>query len=367
MFHLPQYHAPDFNLLEGAPDAVFLPAPKDGVAPDNFHAMSIYPEYFKHQGQWLLAQESRMDCVPVLENGAIVIREFRLLKQGDLVAVGRSEDGSEGIYLHPDGFVDEEDAQETFAFRQGRSRETAFSKDYNELYDLLRHEKEHGKIVWVMGPACSFDADTRAALAELIKEDYVHALLAGNALATHDLEAGLYGTALGQDVYSQRTIPNGHYCHLDLLNHARAAGSIPELIKKHQIKDGIVHACVQKNVPLVLAGSIRDDGPLPEVYSDVYKAQDAMRHEVRTATTVITLATALHTIAVGNMSPSYRVRDSKVRPVYFYCVDVSEFPLNKLRDRGSLSSRTLVANVQDFVTHLARELCESTFPPPHKE
>lgn len=367
MFHLPVYHAPDFSLLKDAPDARFVPAPMDGVAPDNFHAMSIYPEYFKQGGQWLLAEESRMDCVAVLEKGAIQIREFRLLKQGDLVAVGRTEDGSEGIYLHPSGFVDEENPQETFAFRQGRSRETAFSRDYNELYDLLRHEREHGKIVWVMGPACSFDADTRAALSELIRENYIHALLAGNALATHDLEAGLYGTALGQDVYTQRSMPNGHYCHLDLLNHARAAGSIPRLIEKHNIQDGIVQACVEKNVPLVLAGSIRDDGPLPSVYANVYEAQDAMRHEVRNATTIITLATALHTIAVGNMSPSYRVKDGRVRPVYFYCVDVSEFPLNKLRDRGSLSSRTLVANVQDFVTHLARELCEITFPPPKKD
>lgn len=367
LFHLPAYHAPDFGRIKNAPDARFVPAGRDGVAPDNFHAMSIYPEYFKHRNQWLLAQESRMDCVAVLENDAIQIREFRLLKQGDLVAVGRTEDGSEGILLHPDGFVNEGDTRETFAFRQGRSRETAFSRDYNELYDLLRHERAHGKIVWVMGPACSFDADTRAALTELIREGYVHALLAGNALATHDLEAGLYGTALGQDIYTQRSIPNGHYCHLDLLNNARAAGSIERLIKDRQIQDGIVRACVEKQVPLVLAGSIRDDGPLPEVYANVYEAQDAMRREVRGATTIITLATALHTIAVGNMSPSYRVKDGKVRPVYFYCVDVSEFLLNKLRDRGSLSSRTMVANVQDFVTHLARELCESTFPPPEKD
>ncbi len=356
MFTLPAYSEPDFSLLLGSPDASFIPCPKDGVAPKNFHAMSIYPEYFKVNGKWLLAEESRMDCVPVLEDSKILIKEFRTLKKGELVAVGRTEDGSEGIFLHENAFVQAEDSAQAFAFRQNRSRETAFSKDYDELYELLEYEKEHGKIVWVMGPACAFDHDTRESIAKLIKAGYMQALLAGNALATHDLEAGLFGTALGQNVYTQESVANGHYCHLDLLNKAREAGSIEGLINKYNIKDGIIKACLENNVNIVLAGSIRDDGPLPPVYSDVYEAQDAMRNEVRDATTIIALATTLHTIAVGNMTPSYRMHDGVLRPVYFYSVDVSEFPLNKLRDRGSLSSRTIVANVQDFVSQIAKRL-----------
>ncbi|MDO5021711.1 MAG: hypothetical protein Q4E07_00020 [Eubacteriales bacterium] len=356
MFILPKYSEPDFSQLKGCPNAKFVPCPKDGVAPENFHAMSIYPEYFNVDGEWLLAEESRMDCVPVLEGGKILIKEFRNLKEGELVAVGRTEDGSDGIFLHEKAFVQAEESEQAFAFRQNRSRETAFSKDYDELYELLEHEKEHGKILWVMGPACAFDHDTRDSLSKLIKAGYMQALLTGNALATHDLEAGLFGTALGQNVYTQESVINGHYCHLDLINKAREAGSIENLINKYNIKDGIIKTCIEENVPIVLAGSIRDDGPLPPVYADVYEAQDAMRHEVRDATTIIALATTLHTIAVGNMTPSYRKRDGVLRPVYFYSVDVSEFPLNKLRDRGSLSSRTIVANVQDFVTQIAKRL-----------
>lgn len=165
MFQLRPYFPPDFSeqRFQNAPDAVCVPAPFDGVAPEHYHAMSIFPEYFKVNGQWLLAEESRMDCVAVYENGRIIVREFRLLRKGDLVFTGRTEDATDGIYVHPNGFREEEKEKETFAFRQNRSRETAFSRDYDELYDLLRHERDHGKIVWVMGPAFAFDHDARAA------------------------------------------------------------------------------------------------------------------------------------------------------------------------------------------------------------
>ena len=212
MFQLRPYFPPDFSeqRFRNAPDAVCVPAPFDGVAPEHYHAMSIFPEYFKVNGQWLLAEESRMDCVAVYENGRIIVREFRLLRKGDLVFTGRTEDATDGIYVHPNGFREEEKEKETFAFRQNRSRETAFSRDYDELYDLLRHERDHGKIVWVMGPAFAFDHDARAAMAKLIENGYVHAILAGNALATHDLEAAYLKTALGQDIYTQESRPNGH-------------------------------------------------------------------------------------------------------------------------------------------------------------
>lgn len=337
-----------------APDARWEKAPLDGVAPENYHAMSIFPEYFKVNGAWQLAVESRMDCVPVLANGKIMVVEFRHLKKGDLICVGRTEDASEGIFVYTEAFAQEKDGKQTFAFRQGRSRETAYTKDYDALYELLRYERDHGTILWVMGPACAFDADARAAFSSLVEEGYVHGLMAGNALATHDLEAGLLHTALGQDIYTQESVFNGHYNHLDTINKVRACGSIEAFIDRYGIHDGIMRALVQKGVPYVLAGSIRDDGPLPPVYGNVYEAQDAMRALICRATTMICMATTLHTIAAGNMTPSFRERDGVLRPLYFFTVDVSEFSVNKLRDRGSLAARAFVTNVQDFVVNVKK-------------
>ena len=359
MFKLRSYTHPDFTQepFLSAPDARFVAVEKNGVAPENFHAMSIYPEYIKVDGQWLLAEESRMDCVAVLENGRIGVKEFRLLQQGEQVLVGRTECCEDGIYLHADGFREEQSAKDVFAFRGSRSRETAYSQDYNELYYLLRHDREHGKIVWVMGPAFSFDRDAREAMSKLIENGYVHAILAGNALATHDLEGAYMGTALGQDIYTHISQPNGHYNHLETINRVRYHGSIANFIREEKIDNGIIYSCEKCGVPYILGGSIRDDGPLPPVYGDVYAAQDAMRNQLRSATTVICMATMLHTIATGNMTPSYRVlADGTVRQVYFYCVDVSEFAVNKLADRGSLSARGIVTNVQDFVVLLQKGL-----------
>ena len=363
-FRLPEYQAPNFeaSFLKNAPSVLTAPVEIDGVAPVGFHATSIFPEYFKVNDLWLLANESRMDCVPVLRKGRdgpwVDIVEFRRLACGDEVILGRTEDGSEGIYLHTQGFVaeDAQENEEAFSFRSSRSRETAYSKDYDDLYELLRHERENGFVVWVLGPAVSFDHDSRVALEHLIKRGYIHALLAGNALATHDLEGGLLKTALGQDIYTQKTQPNGHYNHLDLLNLARRHGSTEALIQKEKIADGIVFTAIQKGIPVVLAGSIRDDGPLPEVIANAYEAQDAMRVQVRKATTVIALATQLHTIATGNMTPAYTCKDERIRPVYIYSVDVSEFAVNKLRDRGTLSVTPIVTNVQDFLVHLKNNL-----------
>lgn len=358
-FSLSKYTPPDFSSdkLKNAPCAVLKEAPQDGVAPEDYHAMSIYPEYFNIDGAWLLAEESRMDCVPVYENKKIVVREFRHLKKGDKVVCGRTENGEEGIYLHLNGFFEAEDERESFAFRQGHSRETSFSRDYDELYELLKHERDNGKIVWVMGPAFSFDHDARDAFSRLIAGGYVHCVLAGNALATHDLEGAYLGTALGQNIYTQKNQPNGHYNHLDTINRVRSYGSIKKFIENENIDNGIIYSCEKYGVPYVLAGSIRDDGPLPPVYADVYAAQDAMRSCVRDATTVICMATMLHSIAVGNMTPSYRVMpDGTVRKLYFYCVDISEFMVNKLTDRGSLSSRGIVTNVQDFIVNIANGL-----------
>jgi len=359
-FKLQKYIEPDFTeeRFQKAPNAVLMCAPCAMSAPDNFHATSIFPEYFKVDGKWILAKDSRMDCVAVYEDGVIHIKEFRNIDEGDMIFLGRTEDCEEGIFVHTNCFLDEEQVKDKpFSFRQNRSRETAFSYDYDFLYDLLKHEKENGYVLWVLGPACAFDYEAREAFSKLVAGGYVDALLAGNALATHDLEAALLGTALGQDIRTQKPHFNGHYNHIDAINKVNLYGSISEFIEKENIKDGIMHSCVKNAVPYVLNGSIRDDGPLPEVHEHTYLGQDAIRSHTRKATTVIGLATVLHTIATGNMTPTYRVMpDGTIRQIFFYIVDTSEFAVNKLGDRGSLAARGIVTNVQDFVCNVAKGL-----------
>ena len=361
-FKLPEYIHPDFTaeIFVNSPNAKYETAEFDGVAPENFHSTSMYPEYFKIDGEWKLAEESRMDSSVVIgEDNVLHVVENRNLKKGDKVILGRTEHGEEGIFVHTDGFVDEnaKENDDKFVFRQGRSRETSYARDYDNLFELLKHEKEHGNIIWVMGPAFSFDYDARRAMQALVENGYVHGIMAGNALATHDLEGAMLHTALGQDIYTQHSVPNGHYNHLDVINRVRRSGSIHKFVEDYDIKDGIMYGCVKNNVPFVLTGSIRDDGPLPEVIGDAYEGQRKMREMVKKSTTVICLATMLHTIATGNMTPSFRVtEDGTVRPVYLYTIDIDEFVVNKLLDRGSLSATTMVTNVQDFITIVARGL-----------
>ena len=221
----------------------------------------------------------------------------------------------------------------------------------------MKHERDYGNIVWVMGPACTFDDSARRAFTKLADAGYVDAVLAGNALATHDLEAAWKNTALGQDIKNQKLAHNGHYNHIDTLNKVRGYGSMEKFIQEEKIDNGIVYSCLKNNITMVLTGSIRDDGPMPEVYADVYRGQDAMRQCVKKATTVICMASMLHTIATGNMTPTFRVlEDGTIRPVYFYSVDISEFAVNKLGDRGSLSAKSIVTNVQDFLIKIKKGL-----------
>jgi lysine-ketoglutarate reductase/saccharopine dehydrogenase-like protein (TIGR00300 family) len=360
-FVLPTYKAPDFSArpLRDCPFVVLEEVRKTGVAPENYHATSIYPEYFHlRDGHWQLLEESRMDCAVVLEkSGALAAKEFRHLRRGDLAALGRKENGEDGIFVHTKGFDLTQNGTDKFVFRTHFTRETSFSIDYDELYDLLQFERHNGFIVWVLGPAVSFDKDAREAFVAMVERGYVHALLAGNALAVHDVEGALFGTALGQDIYTKKTTPLGHYRHLDAITKVRSIGSIRKAIKEGAIKGGIMHAVVKKKVEVVLAGSIRDDGPLPEVIGDVYEGQDKMRALAKRATTVIALATQLHAIATGNLVPSYRViGKDRIRPVYFYTVDMSEFAVNKLANRGSLTAHSILTNVQDFVVTVERGL-----------
>jgi hypothetical protein len=363
-FTLPAYHPPDFTRppLKEAPAVTCAPVLAKGVAPENYHATTIFPEYYQLQpGNWVLLQDSRMDGVVVRgPDGALRVKEFHHLEVGEQVVLGRGEDGEEGIFVHTGAFAGPAPAADKFAFRTRLSRETAFSIDYDTLYDLLSYERENGFILWVLGPAAVFDRDARNALVSLIHQGYVHGLLAGNALAVHDLEAALFHTALGQEIYGKRPVRLGHYKHLDALNQVRRAGSIAVAMETGLIQGGVMHALWQQGLPYVLAGSIRDDGPLPEVVTEVMQAQDAMRGLTSRATTVMAVATQLHSIAAGNMTPMYRVLASgQVRPVYFYTVDMSEFAADKLANRGSLAARSILTNAQDFLVILARGLCRS--------
>jgi lysine-ketoglutarate reductase/saccharopine dehydrogenase-like protein (TIGR00300 family) len=353
-----QYRAPDFNgsIFKDAPDAYLAAAKRDGVAPDGFHVTSIFPEFFKIDGRWHMITESRMDCVVVVKDGQPLAVEQRYVRAGDSVVVGREEDGRSGIYMQTDAFDADDACGDGFKFRATRTRETSYSRDYDSLYALLKHERDSGFCVWVLGPACTFDFDSRKAMASLISGGYVNAIFAGNALATHDLEAAVFKTALGQDIYTQQCVPHGHYHHLETINMVRQSGGIRAFIEERGIEDGIMAAAIRADIPFVLAGSIRDDGPLPDVIADVYEAQHKMRRIVQKATTVIALATQLHAIATGNMTPSYCVVGGVVRPVNFYAVDISEFAVNKLHDRGSLAARSIVTNVQDFLVNLSRGL-----------
>ncbi|MGH4139078.1 hypothetical protein [Clostridium sp.] len=357
-FELPKYTPPDFSqdFLINAPDCKLEEVIKEGVTHKDYHALSIYPEYFKIKGNWVIANESRMDSVAVVtSNYEISVVEFRNLKIGDKVVMGRTEDASEGIYMYTKGFVTDESDTDTFAFRSGRSRETAFSKDYDELYEIMQYEKDHaGKIVWVLGPSIALDDKSRSAFASLVENGYAQAVLSGNNLATYDLEKAMFKTVSGQEIFESHE--NAQYNYIATINEARRSGSIEELINSGKVKDGILKACAENNVPVVLAGSIRDSYTLPNVYDNVYESQNAMRKHTRGATMLICLSTVLHTIAAGNMTPSYTVKDGVVRPVYIYSIDIQEFSVNKLSDRGTLEVKTLVTNVQDFIVNVAEGL-----------
>lgn len=359
-FSMPVYREPDFDqpFYRQAPDVVWAVCEQEGVAPAGFHSTSMHPEYFKVDGQWRLPHDSSMDdVVRFTAAGELEVVSYRNLHVGDRVALGRSEHGDEGILVWSRGFEEDvEVSADMFSFRQGRSRETSYARDYDRLIELLAYEKATGgNVVWVMGPAFTFDVGARYAMQRMIEEGYVQGVMGGNALATHDLEGAVLHTALGQDIYTQESMPGGHYNHIDIINEVRRSGSISQFIDDHQVSDGIMYALVKQGIPYVLAGSIRDDGPLPEVIGDAYAAQDAMTEMINRSTTIICMATMLHSIATGNLAASYCMTAAgQVRPRYFYAVDATEFAVNKLLDRGSLSATTIVTNARDFINNVAR-------------
>jgi lysine-ketoglutarate reductase/saccharopine dehydrogenase-like protein (TIGR00300 family) len=351
-----QYRPPNFDAppLSGAPGARFEPAPADGVLPDGFFSTTNLPTYVKAGGGWRRPRFPRMDCVIVHRaEGDLVVTEPRKVRRGDKVAVAGTEDGSEGVYVHAEGFLGGRHSANEFRFMQTEvSRERPV--DYSVLAQLLGEEKQQGgKILWVIGPAL-VHARAREDMIWFIQNGYVGALLGGNAVAVHDLEAAIFGTTLGMSS-SGEGVEGGHALHMRAINAIRRAGSIDAAVRQGIVSAGIMHALVTHRVPYVLAGSIRDDGPLPEVIPDTLAAQDAMRAVTVQATFAVFVATALHAIAVGNMLPAFvdSPTPDGVRPLTTVCVDQTEFVVNKLRDRGTHQAYGVVTNAQDFM-HVLR-------------
>ena len=360
-FEMPKYHHPDFekDFLKNAPNVTLEEVKVDGLSPRNYHALSVYPEYFKINDKWVLAAQSRMDTVCVANDTpgeeSVNIVEFRNLKKGDKVVIGRTEDASEGIYVWTQGFLEGDAHQDTFAFRAGRSRETAFSIDYDNLYEVLKYEKAHkGYVTLIVGAALALDRDSRSALERLVRNGYVNAIFCGTETAAFDLEKGIFGTTWGQEKFEKEQ--NSTKNLYKTINMARKYGSTKALVESGKVKDGFMKACVEMNVPVVIAGTIRDRLGLPETINNVYDAQNEMRKHARKTSTIIMMGAILYTIATGNMTPSYNVFDGVVRPVYMYTIDIQEFAVNKLSDRGTVTAVSMVTNVQDFIRNVDRAL-----------
>jgi lysine-ketoglutarate reductase/saccharopine dehydrogenase-like protein (TIGR00300 family) len=343
---------PDFSSARfaGAPNATFAAAPADGVLPDGFFSTTNLPTWVKIDGEWRMPREPRMDAALVLDaDGVLWIREGRRVKKGDLVSVGKAEDGSEGIYVHS---LEEPVDEGEFKFMTSEvSREKPI--DYLLMAQILIDERDRGGYpIWVTGPAL-VHSRARADMVWFIENGFVGALLAGNAVAVHDIEASIFGTTLGMTQTGVAST-GGHGLHMRAINKVRAAGSIAAAVRNGVVTNGIMHALVTHDVPFVLTGSIRDDGPLPDVITDNIAAQDAMKMHTTRATMAILVATALHAIATGNMLPAFVANpDGTLRELPTICVDSSEFVVSKLKDRGTHQAFGVVTNAQDFM-HILR-------------
>lgn len=351
----PRYVPPDFasRQLQDAPPARTVRAERDGVLPEGFFATTNLPTYIKGaDGKWTMPREPRMDGALVLEtDGTWWVREGRLVRKGDRVAMGLAEDGSEGVLVHARGFVVDDGAHGDFHFMSSQvSREKPI--DYRQIARMLVEEKRRGGYtIWVTGPAV-VHSRARDNLVWFIRNGYVQALLAGNAVAVHDIEAAIVGTTLGMTSEGEPTA-GGHSAHMRAINAVRRAGSIAQAVHDGLITSGIMHACVVEDVPFVLAASLRDDGPLPGVITDMIEAQDATRAHTKRSTMAVMIATALHSIAVGNMLPAYYEDTERgISELPTICVDASEFLVSKLKDRGTHQAVGVVTNAQDFMSIL---------------
>ena len=326
-------------VAEQANTAQLEPAPADGVFPDNFYSTTNLATWVFVGGRWLEVELCEMDCgirVDLLSMRSQCVPINRVQK-GELIVVGH-----DGIKIQP---IERQVPHEGFEFMSSTvSTEQPKELLIRQIAETMKKvRRENGRILVVAGPGL---VHTGAApfLVTLIEHHYVQALFAGNGLAVHDIEAALYGTSLG--VYLDKNIraSEGHEHHLWAINAVRKAGGIKQAVDSGLIRTGIFHGCVKKGVEFVLAGSIRDDGPLPDVITDTLQAQERMRAVVRGVSFALMMATTLHAIATGNLLPA---------TVKTVCVDINPAVVTKLTDRGTFQAMGLVTDVGLFL----RELC----------
>lgn len=324
-------------------DATLQRAPQIGVLPDDFYATTNLPTDVSLKGRWISCANTEMDCAIVITPGRIprarCLRMHRV-KKGDWVVVGH-----EGVRVAPVEAMKKERGFEFMA--SAVSSEKPKHLVIREIARLMRTaKKSKQKILFIGGPAI-VHTGAGPYLERLIHAGYIHVLFAGNALAAHDIESQFFGTSLGVSLTSGSGVEHGHEHHLRTINRIRSCGSIAGAVKKRVLKSGIMHACVKKGVKFVLSGSIRDDGPLPDVITDMPAAQDAMRAELPGVGLALMVGTTLLSIATGNMLPA---------SVKTICVDINPAVVTKLSDRGTFQAIGLVTDAELFLRSLSKEL-----------
>ncbi|GGL25422.1 TIGR00300 family protein [Halarchaeum grantii] len=329
-------------------DATLTPAPADRVVPQGFYSTTNHPTEVRVNGTWVPVEDIEMDCAIVVEDpdGEPTARTQVLngIEAEDLVVTGEA-----GIRVRPPERP--RDSSGPFGFmRGGVSAERPSKSLIREVADALREVKcAGGNVLVVAGPAV-IHSGAGDALAELVREGYVDGLSAGNGFATHDIERGLYGTSLGMNIETLEHPRKGHKHHIYTISEIVRAGGIENAVDDGLVTEGVMYECVENDVDYVLAGSIRDDGPLPDTITDTIEAQEAIRRQAHDADMVVMLSTLLHSVAVGNCLPS------STRVV---CVDINPATVTQLLDRGSAQAVGLVTDVGTFVPTLADELRES--------
>ena len=323
-----------------AGDAQLEAAERDCCAPEDFYSTTNHRTLVRIGGQWITVENQRMDALVVVRGGRACCRRLRDLKAGDPVVVGMR-----GIRVLPES---KERDRLAFAFMSnGISSERQVETAVRQTAALIRHAKQQQqKVIVVCGPVVVHTGGTPA-LAQLIRNCYVDAVLSGNALGVHDAESALFGTSLGVRMSDGRQEDHGHRNHMRAINAIYRAGGIRRAVENGALGSGILYECVKAGVPFVLAGSLRDDGPLPETITDMNAAQDAYAAQLGGAGLVICLGSMLHSIATGNMLPSW---------VKIVCVDINPAVATKVSDRGTGQAVGVVADVGLFLECLARVL-----------
>lgn len=328
--------------IPDAEEVELAEAPGDKILPDNFYVTTNNLTFVHYKGKWLEVEGIAMDRVIVIKDGRALCVPISEVKKGDLVVIGEK-----GVRVIPP----ERPRKPTyFEFMGGKiSTERPTEKMIEAIAaEILELKRSGGKIAVVAGPAVDHTA-ARDALAGMIRDGFVDLLLSGNALAVHDIEVSIFGTSLGMDIKTGKPVPGGNRHHLYTISKVIAAGGIRQAVEKGLVKDGIMFECVRNNVPFILAGSIRDDGPLPEVITDVMVAKAEMKKALENIDMVLMLATTLHSIAVGNLLPSW---------VKTICVDSNPGTVMKLMDRGTHQAIGVVTDVGLFLPTLYNKLKE---------